>query len=43
MFEKIKNNLSEGTNIIITGSGHLEFFKEKFPDAEFPLEKYSRN
>lgn len=37
MFCNITDNLAEGTNIIITGAGHLKFFENKFPVAIFPL------
>lgn len=38
MFGNIKKNLiPDGTNIILTGAGHLAFFEEKFPGAVFPL------
>lgn len=34
-----KNIPSDGTVLIITGSGHIPFFKKQFPDAKFPLIK----
>jgi hypothetical protein len=32
-----KQTPKNGTVLIITGTGHIPFFKEKFPEAKFPL------
>lgn len=38
MYANILNKaLKDGRVVIITGSGHISFFKKKFPKAEFPL------
>jgi pheromone shutdown protein TraB len=35
--ENIKANLVEGTNVVVTGAGHLTHLLEAFPDAMAPL------
>lgn len=37
MFENIKEKLVDGQNVIVTGAGHLTFFKEQFPSANLPF------
>lgn len=34
MFQNIKDNLIEGKNVVLTGTGHLTFFKEQMPEAK---------
>lgn len=38
MYENIVDNLAEdATSVVVTGSGHIKYFREKFPKALFPL------
>ncbi len=37
MLENIKKELVEGQNVIVTGAGHLTFFKEHLPGAKLPF------
>lgn len=40
MLKNIQNNIIEnGTVVIITGAGHLNFFEENIKDAIFPFRK----
>ncbi len=34
MLQNIKDNLIEGKNVVLTGIGHLTFFKEQMPEAK---------
>ena len=34
MLKEIRVKLIEGTNVIVTGAGHLSFFEKEIPDAE---------
>ena len=37
MMKNIKRRLVDGRNVVVTGAGHLTFFKEQFPEAKLPL------
>lgn len=38
MYQNISNQIKNSkTSVVITGSGHIPFFKNKFPEALFPL------
>ena len=37
MMQNIKQELVDGRNVIVTGAGHLTFFKEQFPEARIPF------
>lgn len=37
MLGNILNKLIEGTNVVITGAGHLSFFEKEIPDAILPF------
>ena len=37
MLDTIRGKLVEGTNVIVTGAGHLSFFKKEIPDAILPF------
>jgi hypothetical protein len=40
MYENISRLIADpdsGVTVIITGSGHISFFRSKFPTAQFPL------
>lgn len=37
MLSSINEKLIEGTNVVVTGAGHLSFFKKEIPDAVLPL------
>lgn len=37
MLKNIQISLVEGINVILTGTGHLSFFKKEFPDATMPF------
>ena len=37
MLKEIRAKLIEGTNVIVTGAGHLSFFEKEIPDAQLPF------
>lgn len=37
MLKEIRAKLIEGTNVIVTGAGHLSFFERELPEAELPF------
>lgn len=37
MLANVKSELIEGKNVIVTGTGHLTFFKEQLPDSQLPF------
>jgi pheromone shutdown protein TraB len=37
MLENLKKQLIEGRNVIVTGTGHLTFFKKEMPEAKLPF------
>ncbi len=38
MLKNVKNRITDqATIVVVTGSGHLQFFEKHFPDALFPL------
>lgn len=37
MLDNIRSKLIDGTNVIITGAGHLSFFKREMPEAILPF------
>ena len=39
LLQNIQENTVFGTNVILTGAGHLNFFQKHFPDAIFPYRK----
>ncbi|NOY35860.1 MAG: hypothetical protein GXP44_03015 [bacterium] len=38
MLDIVRGKLIDGVNAIITGAGHLSFFKKEIPEAAFPLQ-----
>lgn len=37
MLKNIKEKLIDGRNVVVTGAGHLTFFKEHLPEAKLPF------